>query len=274
MSKSAWYRALDSQLYLPVHPGVARLPGAPPTKIQAIAAAVLAAQPRAMASHRSAATLWDVPRPADDPIDVMFFDRTRGLELDGVVVHHPRDHLDLGPVRRQNTLVANILRWTCDLAAVDLPGLAPALDVVFTRGFASPTALMKAARVHSRQGRAGVPALRDALAEWIVDGKPADSKLEPKMRRLLSDFGLPPAQFHAWIAGHEVDFWIVDTRVVLECDGWDAHGKTRRQFERTNDRNSDLIARGYLPIPFTWHQLTKRRALIAQRIRDGLEHFG
>jgi very-short-patch-repair endonuclease len=149
-----------------------------------------------------------------------------------------------------------------------------ALDVVFAKGFASPTALMKAARVHSRQGRAGIPALRDALAEWIVDGKPADSKLEPKMRSLLSDFGLPPAQFHAWIAGHEVDFWIVDTRVVLECDGWDAHGKTRRQFERTNDRNSDLIARGYLPIPFTWHQLTKRRALIAQRIRDGLEHFG
>ena len=134
-----------------------------------------------MASHRSAATLWDVPRPDDDPIDVMFFDRTRGLELDGVVVHHPRDHLDLGPVRRQNTLVANILRWTCDLAAVDLLGLAPALDVVFAKASRRRPRSMQAACPLPARPR-GIPALRDARE------------------------------------------WIVDTRVVLECDGLEHFG--------------------------------------------------
>jgi hypothetical protein len=70
MSRSTWLRALDNQLEL-VHPGVARLIGSARTREQRIAAAVLAAGPGAMASHRSAASNWGVPRPLSDPVDLI-----------------------------------------------------------------------------------------------------------------------------------------------------------------------------------------------------------
>lgn len=273
MSKSAWYRAMTTGPYEQVHPGVARLMGSPQTRVQAIAGAVLAAQPGAAASHRSAAYLWDVPRPDDDPIDLMFADRTRGLELEGVVLHHPRDRRDLSPVLRRNTKTSNVLRWLCDLGAVDELGVPDAVQVVVINGFASPVALLAAVHVHARRGRHGVPALRDALADWIVDGKPTDSKLETAMNRIVAKFHLPPAEFHPRIAGFEVDFWIVGTSIVLECDGWESHGKTRAQFERDRERDSILMAAGYITIRFTYWQIIKRPEVVAQRVRSALERF-
>jgi hypothetical protein len=233
---------------VPVHPGVARMPGTPITPEQSIAAAVLAAGHGAMASHRSALRLLGVPRPDDDPVDVMFVDRTRGLELEGVVRHRPRDRLDLSPLRRQNIPCSNILRALCDTGAVDAASVPDAVQHVVVRGLASPLQLLAAVRVHSRQGRAGLPALREALGEWIIDDKPADRKLESAMRELLSSNGLAQAEFHARIAGYEVDFWIIDTPVVLECDGWEYHGVTRAQFERDRDRDAELVTAGYIPI--------------------------
>ena len=53
------------------HRNVVRLYGARSTVEMRIEAAVLAAGPGALASHRSAASLWGVERPADDPIDII-----------------------------------------------------------------------------------------------------------------------------------------------------------------------------------------------------------
>ena len=97
VSTATWYRALSDGRFELIHPGVARLPGAATTPEQAIAAAVLAIQ-GSLASHRSAARLWGIPRPADDPVEVMSHRRTRQPDLDGVIVHRPRDLKDLKPV--------------------------------------------------------------------------------------------------------------------------------------------------------------------------------
>ena len=91
-----------------------------------------------------------------------------------------------------------------------------------------------------------MPALRAALDDWVLDSKPVDSILEPMMRRVLSRFGLPPAQFHAIVAGYEVDFHFVGTPVVLECDGWESHGRNRRQFEFDRERNASITAAGFV----------------------------
>ena len=57
ISRAAWYRAVsDGRLEL-IGPGVARMPGSPRTKEQAIAAAVLCVA-GSLASHCSAAHLW------------------------------------------------------------------------------------------------------------------------------------------------------------------------------------------------------------------------
>ena len=71
---------------------------------------------------------------------------------------------------------------------------------------------------------AGSPPLRDAIADWSIDDKPADSVLEVVMRASSTATDLPAVEFHPVIEGHEVDFRVIDTPVILECDGWAYHG--------------------------------------------------
>ena len=146
-----------------------------------------------------------------------------------------------------------------------MPG---AVGHVVTTGFASPAALRAAVEVHARRGRHGVPAFRTALDDWVLDGKPVDSVLEPAMRRLLVAHGLPPAQFHAVLCGYEVDFWIIGSPIVLECDGWDSHGRDRTQFERDRVRDAELAAAGHITVRFTYRQLMRRPGQVAERIRS------
>ena len=91
-------------------------------------------------------------------------------------------------------------------------------------GLASLAAIQTTVVQHSRQGRSGVVALREAAADWAIDGKPADSVLEIVMSRLIRRYRLPPVTFHPVIEGYELDFVVDGTPVLLECDGWASHG--------------------------------------------------
>jgi very-short-patch-repair endonuclease len=227
-----------------------------------------------MASHRSAARLWGVERPDSDPIDVLVAGRGgAGPRLDGVLVHHPRDHSDLTPSTRAGIRVTNPLRMLCDLAAVDAEGITPAIEHVIIAGYARPSALRSLVDRHARRGRTGVDALRRAVLEWPLGGKPADSVLEPAMARLLAEHGLPPAHFHAVIEGFEVDFLIVDTPVVIECDGWEFHASSRAQWARDTERDAVLSAAGYVTIRRTWEHIRHEPGRTAQRIEAVLRQW-
>jgi hypothetical protein len=273
VSLSTWYRAVRSGAVEQLHPGVARLHGSPRSREQAIAAAVLAAGRGAMASHRSAAHLWGIPRPEDDPIDIMLTERRREANLCGVAVHRPRDRRDLSPVLRQNIRTSNILRLLCDLGAVDRRSVFDAVGHVVTNGLASPVALRTAVDVHARRGRHGVPAFREALEDWVLDGKPVDSILEPAMRKLVAKYGLPPVEFHPIVCGYEVDFRILDSPIILECDGWDSHGRNRRRFEKDRVRDGDLTAMGNIVLRFTYRGITRHAAREADRIRRNVRRW-
>ena len=254
VSRSSWYRAVDGGVLQAVHPGVARLVGAVVTREQQIAAAVLGVGSGAMASPVGGPPVG-LPRPDDDPVDVILPIAVGRPRSTGCVVHRPRDRKDLSPVLRLGIRTSNVLRMLCDLGAVDATAVPAAVGHVVTAGLASPVALRTAVDVHARRGRHGVPAFREALDDWVLDGKPADSVLEPAMRRLLAEHRLPPAEFHRVICGYEVDFWVIDSPIVLECDGWDSHGRNRAQFERDRVRDADLAAAGYVTIRFTYRQL-------------------
>ncbi len=265
VSTATWYRAIgDGRLEL-IAPGVARLPGSPRTREQTIAGAVLAV-PGSLASHRSAAYLWGIPRPAEDPVEVIVRTRTRSPDLPGVLVHRPRDLKDLKPVQKVHIPTTNVLRLLCDLGAVDPAAVPSAVGHVITARLASPVALRAAIDRHSRRGRHGVPAFRTALEEWLLDGKPVDSLLETAMGKLFSRYGLPPYEFHAPIAGYVVDFLILGTPIVLECDGWEFHAKTRAQQEADAARDAHLAELGYISVRFTYHQIVRQPARQARRI--------
>jgi very-short-patch-repair endonuclease len=273
ISRATWFRALDDGRLILVHRGIARMAAFPPTPEQTIAAAVLATAPLSMASHRSAARLWGIARPDGDPIEVIVARRNRSPDIAGVIVHRPRDLGDLTPVKRSGVPTTNVLRLLCDLGAVDPGAVSAAVGHVVSARLASPVALRRAIDRHSRRGRHGVPAFREALEEWVIDGQPADSVLEVAMRRLFERYRLPPFEFHARIAGLEVDFRIVDAPVVLECDGWEFHAKTREQQARDAARDATLAEAGFVVLRFTYHQIVRRPAEQARRITGVLRRW-
>jgi very-short-patch-repair endonuclease len=273
LSKSAWYRAIEAGTILQIHPLVARLPGTPDTPEQRIAAGVHAIGAPALASHRSAARLWGVPRPDDDPVDVILTGIRRDLRLDGVVLHHPSDRGRLIPQKRYSIACTNILRTLIDLGAVDPNGVHTAVGHAMTTGLASLPAIDAAAAEHAKQGRAGTVSLRDAISDWSIDDKPADSVLESVMARLIRRYSLPPVEFHPLVQGREVDFRVIDTPVILECDGWTYHGLDRNNFERDHDRDADLIAAGWIVVRFTYRAIVTRPTATANRIRAAIDRW-
>jgi very-short-patch-repair endonuclease len=255
------------------HRNVLRLFGAPTTIEMRIEAAVLAAGTDALGSHRSAALLWGAERAAGDPIDIILPQRSRRARLSGVVVHRPRDMKQLRAVWRQGIPITDPLRTLLDLGAVDAAGVDSALTRFVVDGFVTPRAVRAALVRHSQHGRHGVVALRDALDRWSLDEKPADSDLEALMGEILQTFGLPNAEFHARVGGFEVDFWIVGSIVVIECDGWSAHGADRDQFEFDRIRDAELTAQGFITVRCTWRQMTTNPRAVAKRIRANLAQW-
>ena len=191
LSRDAWYRALRAGTIEQLHPYVARLHGTPDTPEQRIIAAVSAVGVGALASHRSAARLWGIPRPDDDPVDVLLPAQRRDMMLEGVVIHRPRDLRRLVPQRRYGIRCTNIVRTLLDLGAVDPSALHAAVGHAITTRLVTLDALEVAAAEHARPGRAGVVAVRDAIAEWSIDDKPADSVLETAFTRLVQRHHLP-----------------------------------------------------------------------------------
>jgi very-short-patch-repair endonuclease len=273
LSRDAWYRALKAGTIEQLHPYVARLHGTPDTPEQRIIAAVSAVGVGSLASHRSAARLWGIPRPDDDPVDVLLPEQRRDVAFDGVVLHRPRDLERLRPQRRYGIRCTNILRTLLDLGAVDPSGLHDAVGHAITTKLVTLDALEVAAQEHARPGRAGVVAVRDAIDDWSIDDKPADSVLETAFRRLVERHGLPDVEFHPVIDGIEVDFRIRDTPVLIECDGWASHGRERRHFERDRERDARLIAAGWIVLRFTYRTIVTRPSATAERIRQAVAQW-
>ena len=273
LSRDAWYRALKSGTFEQLHPYVARLHGTPDTPEQRIIAAVHAVGAGALASHRSAARLWGIPRPDDDPVDVLLPSQRRDVAFDGVVVHRPRDLRRLVPQRRFGIRCTNIIRTLLDLGAVDPPALHGAVGHAITTNLASLDALEFAAAEHARPGRTGVVAVRDAIADWSIDDKPADSVLEMAFARLADRYGIPDLEFHPVIEGFEVDFRVRGTPVLIECDGWAYHGRQRQHFERDRERDAQLIGAGWVVLRFTYRAVITRPKATADRILGAVSRW-
>jgi very-short-patch-repair endonuclease len=273
LSAGQWKRALDAGHFELVHPMVARLPGTARTPEQRIAAAVLAAGPGALASHRSAARLWGFARPDGDPVDIILPGRRRDTQPAGVVVHRPTDHGRLAPARRSNIRCTNPLRTLIDLGAVDPAGVTEAVGAALGDRLLDLDALRATVWQHARRGRAGVRALRDAVVHWSLDGKPADSELEVAMRRLTTRYHLPELEFHPIIEGWEVDFRMTGTALLLECDGWTTHGLDRDQFERDRSKADDLHGAGWIVCRFTYRSVVAHPADTARRLRRTVDRW-
>lgn len=273
ISRATWYRAIASGQLEQLYPNVVRTWGAAETFEQRALAAAWAAGPDALTSHRTSAALWTVQRPPDDPLDVLLPSRARHSLPGGVVIHRPKDRLDLRPIMRSRVPTTNPMRMLLDLGAVDPDGVSAALLTVLTQRVASPAAIRAALFRHARKGRAGITALRVALEQWLDEELPPDSVLEQAMYNLVLEFDLPPVEFHPMVLGYEIDFRVTGTPVLIECDGWGSHGLDRNQFEYDRIRNSELVGAGYVLAHVTWSQLRSDRKATAGRIRTVVDRW-
>ena len=203
-SRSAWYRAIASEQFEQLYPNVARLWGSASTLPQHALAAVWAVGGDALTSHRTSAWLWGVERPDDDPIDVMMRSRLRHSLPSNVVIHRPRDLLDLRPIVRFQVPTTNPMRMLLDLGAVDPPAVEPAMITVMSSKVASPSAIRATLFRHAKQGRSGTTALRRALETWLDEELPPDSALEAAMALVVNAFRCPNFSFTQLLFGSKL----------------------------------------------------------------------
>lgn len=247
-----------------VYPGVSVLAGIETTPYQVIEAAVASCRPAALASHRTAVWLCGVD-VGDVPIDVTVPRASRPRDRPGVIVHRPRDRVDLGATIRHGIRCTNPLRTLLDLGAVADELVEPTLDQFVLDRRLAFAAVAKAVDRHAEHGRDGLGALRRAVARWPFGEVVPDSPLELTMGRLLISAGLRRFVVHPMIAGFEVDFAFPDRRVIIETDGWEFHG-SRDAFELDRHRDAVLAGAGWLVVRFTWRQIEDGPAVV-DRVR-------
>jgi very-short-patch-repair endonuclease len=231
-------------------------------------AAVLACGEGGVASHRSAARLWEL-QPFEDwsgPPEVKVVGRHPGAKP-GIRVHrvsrlHGRD------VRRVlgvpvTAPAATILDLATLLEADELESvLAEALG----RGLVDRRDLDEL--LGRSRGRRGVSRLRPLIV--LADGAGLTrSEAERELRRVLELAGLPQPRANPRISRHEVDFLWREQRLILEVDGYTFHSG-RRAFEQDRARQADLVAAGYSVVRVTWLQLTTKPMTVVARIASAL----
>ena len=259
-------RLIASGELVRIHPGVYAIAAAELGPVDRIGAAVASLRDPVLASHRSAALLWEIAPADPDVVDVILPRRSLPEPRCGVVVHRPRDRGDLNVSTRSGIPCTNPLRTLIDLGAVAPEWVEPAFEQLTIRRIVTPSAARALLDRRSRHGRDGAGALRAVLDDWPLGDSCPDSALEVACARILRTHGHGDFVHHALIEGFEVDFAFHRERVIVEGDGFEHHG-TRAAFEADRQRDAILSAAGWVVVRVTWWQLRDEPREFAERLR-------
>lgn len=233
-----------------VRRGVLALVGTPPTWLQAVLAARLAAGDDVLVSHATAARVLGLAHVPDAAtIHLLTPGDARRSRLPGVTGHRSVLVVPADRGRHSRIDVTSPARTLVDCAAdlgADRTGRA--LDDALRRELVSLEEFRATAARLVRPGRSGGRALRTVLSERLDGYDPGDSDLEVAAIRALVAAGLPcPVQQHPILVGGRVlhvDLAYPDLRIAIELDGWEWH-RHRSAFDRDRRRLSWLAAAGW-----------------------------
>ena len=215
-------------------------------------AAVLASGAGAVLSHRAAAARWDLRQSARPRVEVtvpQYRRPRRGIE--SRVACLPADEVTVVRAIQVTTPSRTLL----DLATV-LPPHALRQAVHEAEVLRLGDALSLADLIARHPRRRGVRALRRIVDEGNLGSTVARSELELRFLAFLADAGLPRPDVNSRIEGMEVDFAWRPAQLVVELDGFAAHG-TRAAFERDRERDRRLQAAGWRVVRVTWRHLNE-----------------
>jgi very-short-patch-repair endonuclease len=219
-------------------------------------AAVLACGDGAVLSHRSAAALWALIEREHELPDVTAPTRRR---THGVAVHRGRLE-DEDKAIHQRIPITSPARTLADLAhTLTTDDLTRAVrEAQFLRLFHLPSVLAVLERRPARQ-----------LRELVADLNATQSHLEDRLLQVCRRHDLPMPKTQQRLAGRRVDFLWPTHRVVVEADGYEAHG-TPAAFQLDRSTTNRLQLAGYTILRFTHADITRRPADVAEQIRDAL----
>jgi len=274
ISQRQWNRMNSSGLLVPCHSGVSSMFGFPSTRHQQIMSATLALGGRGIASHRTAAELWGAWNPRDDePVDIIVGDRVSQRPLDGVLVHRPRDHEDIAPLRRDRIRTTTATRTLLDLGAVAPHAVPSVTERMLISGHVTRDHLRRAVARHSERGRSGIGPMRRLLDSWPYSDRPADSVFELRMDRVLAQYALPRHVTQIPVGPFVVDLGWPEWKVAGELDGWGKYEQLA-QFRRQARRDAFLQINGWLVVHFTWRDVTRSERKVIDELWRALRSRG
>ncbi len=235
-------------------------------------AAVLAAGPDAVLSHRSAGILWRIM-----PRRILVPEVTRGRtfgSVDGLVGH--RIHLPADEITAEDGIpVTTAARTVFDLAAISTPREVERafheVEVQRLWGAVSVPGL-----VERYPGHRGVATLKALMASKEPQGITRND-FEEAFVTVLDARGLPRPRFNGTISVRG-RFFVGDAvwdrqRLIAELDGGEVH-KTDRAFHSDRKRDRTLLAAGWRTTRITWHQLRDEPDDVVADLRQMLRMTG
>jgi very-short-patch-repair endonuclease len=254
-------RVEDGRLHR-VHQGVYAVGRRTLTTKGRFLAAVVSCGPTAALSHIAAAILWGLLRDRGWRIDVTV-PRGGQRRRRGAVIIHRSALPDSDVAIRDGIRVTTPARTLIDLADL-LPRRR--LERAFDEAAYLGLALEGLRPIPGRRGRG---LLQSVLEQHQPGSTRTRSDLEERMLSLCRSFGLSTPEVNATVEGYTVDFIWREARLIVETDGWQAHG-TRTAFERDRWRDADLLTAGWRVLRVTYRQLESDPAGVAARIRAAL----
>jgi very-short-patch-repair endonuclease len=225
-------------------------------------AALLYAGDDAVLSHETAAAVWGLTAYPSFVVITMAGRHARGQA--GLRIHEVIS-LDLRDVTIHAGLpVTSPARTLIDCAARQ--GIDDLLNEARVPRLVTNDALEAA--MARCPGRGGTARLRALLAHEQGPGFDR-SRAERILRRIVEQGGLPWPRFNTHVLGFEADAYWPEHGVIVEVDGYDAHGHWAA-FQRDRRRDQTLTSAGYTVLRVTWHQLIEETLWVAVRIAQVL----
>jgi very-short-patch-repair endonuclease len=265
LRRGAIAHRVQAQTMQRMHRTVYLMGAAPPTAVARARAAVMAVGGDAVLSHRSAAELHTLLPETGEEVDVTVVGRNPGVHP-GVRIHRPRSLAQVDVVTGHRMPVTSIARTICDLAATESPEhVMHAFQEALYRRAVTPRAL--AAVLAREPRRKGAPVIQ----RLIDDPRMTRSERERRLLRLIDQAQLPRPVTNVKLHGHLVDVLWPAERLIVEFDGWGAHGH-RLAFERDRKRDQVLLAAGYRVLRITDRQLLGEPVAVVARIAQALRN--
>ena len=251
---------------IPCHRHVFLMVGTPPSFRARLRAALMACGPTAVASHRSARSLWGLGPEPDGPIELTISGRNPG-RIAGARIYRVRRLLN-GAVRTRHGLrCTSPARTVCDLAAVvsRLEVERAVQEAAVRRLITIPELEREVANMNARPG---VRVMRAILGHERGGGF-TRSYAERRLLSLIDAAGLPRPEKNVRIRGHCVDALWREYRLIVEIDGIASHG-TASAFYADRARDAELTASGWRVIRFTALQLRDQPLLVAAQLAQAM----